>query len=443
MKEVDFQMKKYLALLLVLVMVLSLAACASKPAETTDEPEQTTTEPAPAEETKDEEPAPAEETKEEEPTEEPADNTEYAVAMITDYGDITDQSFNQTTYEACKAFCEDNGVEFSYFKPAGDNTADRVAMIEKAVDEGYNVIVMPGYAFGGAIVEAAPEFPDVKFIALDVAKGDLLEAGVAKAGESYDYNPDNWDLEKYVDMSNVYCAIYQEELCGYMAGYAAVKLGYKSLGFLGGMAVPAVIRYGYGFVQGVDAAAADLGLSDVTLNYIYGGQFSGDVDITAVMDTWYANGTEVVFACGGGIYTSAVDAAKKAGGKVIGVDVDQAGVIAGYAGVDGLTVTSAMKGLYPATYDTLNDVINNGNWANYVGKITTLGLVSADDPEANYVQIPMGEGTQWSDSFTQDDYKAMVADMYNGVITVSNDISKAASDFATVITVDDQGAIKG
>ena len=436
-------MKKYLALLLVLVMVLSLAACASKPAETTDEPEQTTPVPAPAEETKDEEPAPAEETKEEEPTEEPADNTEYAVAMITDYGDITDQSFNQTTYEACKAFCEDNGVEFSYFKPAGDNTADRVAMIEKAVDEGYNVIVMPGYAFGGAIVEAAPEFPDVKFIALDVAKGDLLEAGVAKAGESYDYNPDNWDLEKYVDMSNVYCAIYQEELCGYMAGYAAVKLGYKSLGFLGGMAVPAVIRYGYGFVQGVDAAAADLGLSDVTVKYVYGGQFFGDADITAVMDTWYAGGTEVVFACGGGIYTSAVDAAKKANGKVIGVDVDQAGVIANYAGVDGLTVTSAMKGLYPATYDTLNDVINNGNWANYVGQIATLGLVSADDPEANYVQIPMGEGTQWSDSFTQDDYKAMVADMYNGVITVSNDISKAASDFATVITVDDQGAIKG
>ena len=436
-------MKKYLALLLVLVMVLSLAACASKPAETTDEPEQTTTEPAPAEETKDEEPAPAEETKEEEPTEEPTDNTEYAVAMITDYGDITDQSFNQTTYEACKAFCEDNGVEFSYFKPAGDNTADRVAMIEKAVDEGYNVIVMPGYAFGGAIVEAAPEFPDVKFIALDVAKGDLLEAGVAKAGESYDYNPDNWDLEKYVDMSNVYCAIYQEELCGYMAGYAAVKLGYKSLGFLGGMAVPAVIRYGYGFVQGVDAAAADLGLSDVTVKYVYGGQFFGDADITAVMDTWYAGGTEVVFACGGGTYTSAVDAAKKANGKVIGVDVDQAGVIANYAGVDGLTVTSAMKGLYPATYDTLNDVIINGNWANYVGKIATLGLVSADDPEANYVQIPMGEGTQWSDSFTEDDYKAMVADMYNGVITVSNDISKTASDFATGITVDDQGAIKG
>ena len=410
-------MKKFFALLLSLAMVLALVACGQKDPtpDTPDTPD------------------------------DPQTKVEYKVAMITDYGDITDQSFNQTTYEACKAFAEDNDIEFNYFKPVGDNTADRVAMIEKAADEGYNVIVMPGYAFGGAIVEAAPEFPDVKFIALDVAAGDLLETAVAKAGESYDYTPENWDLSKYVDMSNVYCAVYQEELCGYMAGYAAVKLGYKSLGFLGGMAVPAVVRYGYGFVQGVDAAAADMGLTDVKVNYIYGGQFFGDADITAVMDTWYQGGTEVVFACGGGIYTSAVDAAKKVGAKVIGVDVDQAGVIAKYAGVDGMTVTSAMKGLYPATYDTLTDVIVNGNWDKYVGKIETLGLVSGTDPEANYVQIPMGDGTQWSDSFTQDDYKAMVKDMFDGKITVSNNTSSdvSAADFATVITVDDQGSIKG
>ena len=410
-------MKKFFALLLSLAMVLALVACGQKDPtpDTPDTPD------------------------------DPQTKVEYKVAMITDYGDITDQSFNQTTYEACKAFAEDNSIEFSYFKPAGDNTADRVAMIEKAVNDGFNVIVMPGYAFGGAIVEAAPEFPDVKFIALDVAAGDLLETAVAKAGESYDYTPENWDLSKYVDMSNVYCAVYQEELCGYMAGYAAVKLGYKNLGFLGGMSVPAVVRYGYGFVQGVDAAAADMGLTDVKVNYIYGGQFFGDADITAVMDTWYQGGTEVVFACGGGIYTSAVDAAKKVNAKVIGVDVDQAGVIAKYAGVDGMTVTSAMKGLYPATYDTLTDVIVNGNWDKYVGKIATLGLVSGTDPEANYVQIPMGDGTQWSDSFTQDDYKAMVKDMFDGKITVSNNTSSdvTAASFATVITVDDQGSIKG
>ncbi len=362
------------------------------------------------------------------------DKVTYKVAMITDYGDITDQSFNQTTYEACKAFAEANGVDFQYFKPAGDNTADRVAMIESAIDQGYNVIVMPGYAFGAAIAETAPKFEDVKFIALDVSAGDLGEGFVVPA--------------------NLYCAVYQEELCGYMAGYAAVKLGYKNLGFLGGMAVPAVQRYGYGFVQGVDAAAAELELTDVKLNYAYGNQFYGDADITAAMDTWYAGGTEVVFACGGGIYTSAVDAAKKVeGAKVIGVDVDQAGVIANYAAGEGadaatvegykaLTVTSAMKGLYPATYDTLTDVIVNGNWEKYSAKIDTLGLVSADDPAANYVQIPM-ESTQWADgAFTQDDYKALVKAMFDGTLTVSNDTEKAPADFATVITVEDLGNIK-
>ena len=227
-------MKKYLALLLVLVMVLSLAACASKPAETTDEPEQTTPVPAPAEETKDEEPAPAEETKEEETTEEPAANTEYAVAMITDYGDITDQSFNQTTYEACKEFCEANGLQFNYFKPAGDSDAERVAMIESAIDEGYNVVVMPGYAFANAIKQTVNTYTDVKFVALDVGAGDLNT-----------FNDDGSIKEEFKVPSNLYCAVYQEELCGYMAGYAAVKLGYTKLGFLGGMAVPAVVRYGF------------------------------------------------------------------------------------------------------------------------------------------------------------------------------------------------------
>ena len=398
-------MKKFLAMILALVMALSLVACGDKKDDNQTDDNQGDT-----------------------------NETTYKVAMITDYGDITDQSFNQTTYEACKAFADANKIEFSYFKPAGDNTADRVAMIESAIDQGYNVIVMPGYAFGEAITQTAPNFTDVKFIALDVSAGDLGEGFVVPA--------------------NLYCAVYQEELCGYMAGYAAVKLGYKNLGFLGGMAVPAVVRYGYGFVQGVDAAAAELKLTDVKVNYVYGGQFFGDADITAAMDTWYAGGTQVVFACGGGIYTSAVDAAKKVeGAKVIGVDVDQAGVIANYAAGEGadqatidgykaLTVTSAMKGLYPTTYDTLTDVIVNGNWEKYSAKIDTLGLVSADDPALNYVQIPM-ESTQWADgAFTQDDYKTLVKAMFDGTLTVSNDTEKAAKDFATVITIDDQGQIK-
>ncbi len=367
-----------------------------------------------------------------------AEPSEYSVAMITDYGDITDQSFNQTTYEACKAFCEENGIDFQYYKPAADSTADRVASAELAINDGYNVIVLPGYAFGGTIAEISAEYTDVKFIALDVAAGDLLEAGVALAGEEYDYNPDNWNVEDYVYMDNVYCAVYQEEISGYMAGYAAVKLGYKNLGFLGGMAVPAVIRFGYGFVQGADAAAAELGLTDVEVKYAYGNQFYGDADITAAMDTWYQDGTEVVFACGGGIYTSAAEAAAKVGAKVIGVDTDQSAVINGAYG-EGLTVTSAMKGLAPTTKDTLNAVINEGKWAEYAGKISTLGLVSGTDPEANYVQLPI-ETTQWNDTFTVEDYKALVAQLFDGTITVSSDISAAPQ--VKAVKFEDLGNLK-
>ena len=146
-------MKKILALILALVMALSLVACGGNKAAEAD--------------------------------------GGYKVAMITDYGDITDQSFNQTTYEACKAFAEANKVDFTYFKPAGDSDAERVAMIEKAVDEGYNVIVMPGFAFANAIATAAPQYTDVKFIALDVAEFDLQSAGLTAE-----------------TMKNVYSAVY-------------------------------------------------------------------------------------------------------------------------------------------------------------------------------------------------------------------------------------------
>ena len=384
-------MKKFLALLLALVMSLSLVACGGGSDTTTDES-----------------------TDAEGDT---SENATYQVAMITDYGDITDQSFNQTTYEACQEFCDAEGLQFEYYKPQGDSTPDRVAMVDAAIADGYNVVVMPGYAFAETIKETAELYPDVTFIALDVAQGDLGE--------------------DYTVPSNVYCAVYQEELCGYMAGYAAVKLGYTHLGVLGGMAVPAVQRFGYGFVQGADAAAVELGIADqVVMEYAYGNQFFGDADITAYMDNWYQTlGVQVVFASGGGIYTSAAEAAAKVGGKLIGVDVDQSANINTYG--EGMCVTSAMKGLAETVKHMLSEVVA-GNFANYGGKIETLGLVNGDDPTANYVQLPM-ETTQWGDGFTQDDYKALVKAMYDGEVTVSNDISAMP---ATTITVNFAGNIK-
>ena len=332
------------------------------------------------------------------------------IAMITDSGDITDQSFNQTTYEASKAWAEDAGVEFNYYKPESDADEARSASIDQAIADGANVIICPGYLFEVPVMDQAELYPDVKFVVLDVAFENVP--------------------------ANAYCCTYQEELSGYMAGYGAVKLGYKHLGFLGGMSVPAVIRFGYGYVQGADEAAKELGITgDVQVEYVYGGQFYGDADITAYMDTWYGSkGVEVVFACGGGIYTSAAEAAVKTGGKLIGVDTDQSAIINEYA--DDLTITSAMKSL-TTSVQTLLSAIKDGKWDDYAVKSENLGLVS-ENSEENFVQLP-ADTTLWGDGFTEDDYHTLVAAMYNGEIKVSDDTTAMP---ATEITVNDYGSIK-
>ena len=362
-----------------------------------------------------------------------ASEQKMKVAMVTDSGDITDQSFNQMTYEACKAWGKENDIEFNYYKPQSDSDEARTASVDQAVADGANVIVLSGYVFAPTVIDESDLYPEVKFLALDVSAGDICEKGI---GEGYDYNPDHYNVTDYYNGDNVYCCTYQEELSGFMAGYAAVMLGYRHLGFLGGMSVPAVNRYGYGYVQGADAAAKELGITDeVQVEYVCGGQFYGDADITAYMDTWYGSkGVEVVFACGGGIYTSAAEAAFKTGGKVIGVDLDQSVTINEYK--DGLTVTSAMKGLQ-VTIDNVLDAILNDEWDEYVGKIENLGMESPD-PAENYVQLPE-ETTQWDDTFTKEDYQKLVERMYNGEYEVSSDSTTFPE---TDITATDYGSIK-
>ena len=362
-----------------------------------------------------------------------ASEEKMKVAMVTDSGDITDQSFNQMTYEACKAWGKENDIEFNYYKPQSDSDEARTASVDQAVADGANVIVLSGYVFAPTVIDESDLYPEVKFLALDVSAGDICEKGI---GEGYDYNPDHYNVTDYYNEDNVYCCTYQEELSGFMAGYAAVMLGYRHLGFLGGMSVPAVNRYGYGYVQGADAAAKELGITDeVQVEYVCGGQFYGDADITAYMDTWYGSkGVEVVFACGGGIYTSAAEAAVKTVGKVIGVDSDQSATIDDYK--EGLTVTSAMKGLQ-VTIDNVLDAILDNEWDKYVGKIENLGMESPD-PAENYVQLPE-ETTQWDGTFTKEDYQKLVQRMYNGEYEVSSDSTTFPE---TEITATDYGSIK-
>ena len=328
------------------------------------------------------------------------------IAMITDSGDITDESFNQITWETCVAYGKEHGIETEYFKPAEDTDEERINSIDLAIAEGATVVVMPGYLFGPAIAEEQEINPDVTFIGIDITDGDVVNLSGEATGVK----------------DNVYICSFEEEQAGYLAGYGAVKDGYTSLGFLGGIAVPAVIRYGYGYVQGINAAAEEMGV-DVNVKYYYGGQFYGDDAITAKMEGWFADGTQVVFACGGGIYTSAVEAAEQYDGKVIGVDVDQRPKIGD------LCITSAMKGLGSAVNSAL-DAYFGGNWASIGGKSEQLGLAQGD-----YLGLPTDTDSWGFTTFTVDEYNTVLDGLKDGSITVSND-TENQPEVGSHVTVD-------
>ena len=379
-------MKKLVALLLALCMVACLFVGCSGDEETTP-----TTTAAPSSETEPSSEAPSSETEpsSEAPSTDPEPtatiDSSMKVAFVTDVGNIDDHSFNQYTYEGVTTFGAQYGIETTYYKPSEDTDQAREDAINQAIADGYNTIVMAGFLFGPACAASAAQHPDVNFLALDVSAFDL---GV-------DPIP-----------SNVSLIVYKEEQAGYLAGYAAVKAGYTELGYCGGMAVPAVVRYGYGFVQGADAAAEELGV-DVNLKYWYSGVFAPNDEIVSKMDTWYVEGTEVVFACGGAIYQSVVSAAESNEALVIGVDVDQ-------SNISDTIITSAMKALSNSVVLALTSCGTNG-WAwpeAYAGTCQSLG--AAED----CVGLPM-ESSKLGD-FDQAAYDALFAAIVDGTVVIDD-----------------------
>ncbi len=325
------------------------------------------------------------------------------VALTCDTGTIDDESFNQACWSAVSSYM---GDDCQYYIPEADaSDEDRETIIRQAVNDGAEVIVCVGYLYGASLAWAAEQYPDVKFIAIDVTQGDIG-------------TDDPLQLLLH----------HLQGGAGRLSGRLRhAKDGKTKLGFLGGMAVPAVIRYGYGFVQGADAAAQELG-QNIDINYFYGGQFYGDANITSRMEGWYSNGTQVVFACGGGIYTSAVEAALKNNGYVIGVDVDQ-----NYIGANGVAdgtyaynpfITSAMKGLSEAVNTALSD-IEAGEWSNIAATNGNFGLEDGD-----YIGLPTDADSWNFETFTTDEYEELKQKIASGEIVVDN-----SSDDATKPTV--------
>lgn len=364
------------------------------------------------------------------------------IALVTDSGTLNDHNFNQTSWEAVNDWAVANGggtvknnivsngsIHTMYYQPTSSSaeftTAERVAAVEAAVEWGAKFVVLPGYLFQPVVKQVQERYKDVCFLALDCVNQDS----------------DNGYAE-YALGANVSMTQYQEEQAGFLAGYGAVKDGLTKLGFIGGMAVPAVQRYGYGYVQGAEKAATELGLADgsVKMDYYYAGAFASTTEATEFATSWYNNGTETIFACGGAVYNSVTtglsQATNKDGKSWIGVDTNQhADTSIQPAGTREKLLTSAMKGLGTSIKEALTSWKDNENKfdAKHSAKIQTLGI--NQDAVALPTEATTGDKGCWGfKKWTEADYAKLVADMKAGTVTVSNDTSKAPTTVKVTAT---------
>lgn len=397
-------MKKFLALALALVMALSLAACggsaSSTPAASTPA-ESTPAESTPAESTP-EAPAAGADADAIDDNMTSADG-KYQVAFITDVGQLKDKSFNQGTYDGVKLYAAANGLSYKYYQPANGDQAtddDRYDAMKAAVEGGAEVVVCAGFMQESAMKRAAAEFPEVPFVFID---------GYPVADDAGN------------TLANVAGISFKEEQAGYFAGYAVVKEGFTKLGFSGGGGGtnPACCRFGYGFVQGANAAAAELGTNvEVNYSWEYGSSFQASPELQTMITGWYNNGTEVVFACGGSMFASISAAASSTEGYVVGVDVDQSS-----QAEEGVVITSAMKGLSDAVQWAVAKVYD-GSFSEIGGTGTSLGVAD------NAVGLPTAT---WSlQNYTVAEYEDLFAQVVSGAVKIDDNYDNLEQDYSNL-----------
>ena len=396
--------KKLLALLLCLAMVFGLAACgnSNKPADSqTPAPGTNTETPAPETETPGETEADPDAIKDSMTS---ADG-KYQVAFVTDVGQLKDKSFNQGTFDGVKLYAAANGLSYKYYHPANGSEAtddDRYDAMKAAVEGGADVVVCAGYLQEAALRKAAIEYPDTPFVFID---GYPIQEQATEYDAAGNALPNDSPV-----LTNVAGVAFQEQQAGYLAGYAAVKDGFTKLGFSGGGGGtnPACCRFGYGYVQGANHAAEELGITvDMNYSWQYGSTFSASTDLQTMINGWYVNGTEIVFACGGSMFQSIVAAASANDGYVIGVDVDQ-------SGESEYVVTSAMKGLADAVQWAVAKVYD-GTFDTIGGQQTSLGVAD------NAVELPTGADSWRFETFTVEEYESLYQQMVDGTLGVDDD----------------------
>lgn len=177
------------------------------------------------------------------------------------------------------------------------------AALQEAAQSGAALVVCRGEEMAQALFRIQANYPGVQYLL-------------------FDDEPHNEDYTVYSTESGVHCVLFQEEQAGYLAGYAAVTEGYTTLGFVGNDEVPGVVRYCTGLLQGAQEAAEKQG-EEVTLRVWYTGTLEDADFITSRLVDWYNNGTSLIMANGGDLVQRALDAANQTGGKIFATDWDQ------------------------------------------------------------------------------------------------------------------------
>lgn len=314
------------------------------------------------------------------------------ISLVTDYGNIDDKSFNEGAWNGVVSFAEKNGYKKNFYRALYDADSERVKAFEQAVEEGADVVVCPGSEFESVVYKVQNKYKNM-ILLIDTEPKD--EKGNVSIG------------------NNVHCIVYKEEEVGYLAGYAAVMEGYRKLGFLGGIDFDAVKRFGYGYAQGIEAAAKELKLDKkkVELKYWYTGGFEPTEEITEEMNNWYKDGTEVIFSCGGGIIYSVISAAKEdKDRKIIGVDVDQ-------SSESDQIIFSAMKGLETSVEEALTKLKNN-NWKwpdTMAGETTKAGVAEG------YVGLSATDTSWRLKNFSIEEYNKTYKIIQNGQLNIISD----------------------
>lgn len=336
------------------------------------------------------------------------------IVFLCDLSSVYDGGFNEFSYYGVRDFAEKAGLTYTYLQPAGDaDDAARETIFLQAVENlQAKVVVAVGYLWDAALLKLVPEYPDVKIIYADA--DNLYNIDV-----DYDGTPDSISHQDHLAMIT-----FDEQDVGFEAGYALVQEGFTKLGFLGGMAVPAVIRFGYGFLDGVEYAAKELNLSDVEVEYFYTGTFDPSSDIVTRAASWYTNGTEIIFSCGGTIVNSVIEACQAQEGKYIcGVDSDEYFSRAIANKVEGgkydIIVTSAMKDMETTIAAACEAAWAGGDaWAAYADACTENGIVRKGAAD-NGVCLAPYRAENWK-NLTQAQYDAvhdLAVEMHSSLTT--------------------------